>query len=251
MPTDEDQRQLSQAKKVLVGDCMAGFGFTWSPAPDLPKVGPKTLTDWRYGIHDMDLAKKRGYKPDAREQADYDAAVNKGAVDGSTADDAAARALDGRTKEVGGKKVPEGGCVGQANRKINAGAAESRAAIDLANGAFIKAKQDPKVVKAFADWSVCMKKTGYDYAEPLDASDDSRFSAPEVTSEEIATATADITCRDRTDVARLWFEAEAALQQQAIDDNAEQLDGNREAMDSAVREAARISTGTSGSGSRG
>lgn len=251
LPTDEDQQQLSQAKKVLVGDCMAGFGFTWTPAPDLPKVGPKTLTDWRYGIHDMDLARERGYKPDALEQADYDAAVNKGAVDGGTADDAAARALDGRTKEVGGKKVPEGGCVGEANRKINAGAAESRAAIDLANGAFIKAKQDPEVVKAFADWSACMKKAGYSYKEPLDASDDSRFSGPEVSSEEIATATADITCRDRTDVARLWFTAEAALQKQAIDDNAEQLEENRKAMDAAVREAAKTSTGESGTDSRG
>jgi hypothetical protein len=243
LPTEREQGQLSQAKKILIGDCMKGFGFTWTPAPDLPRVGPKTLTDWRYGIHDMALAEQRGYKADAEEQAAYDAAVEKGAVDGTTADGPDAKTLSGDIREVDGKKVPEGGCVGAANQEIDADAIQARAAVELANAAFVKSKEDPKVVKAFADWSACMKRSGYDYEQPLDASDDSKFSGTEVSSEEIATATADIRCRQKTDVAWVWFQAESALQKSAIEQHAEQLSAERKKIDAAVRNASKIVKG--------
>ncbi|MET7786035.1 hypothetical protein ABZS93_05325 [Streptomyces sp900116325] len=240
LPTDEEQQQLSQAKKLLVGDCMKGFGFNWVPAPDLPKVGPKTLTDWRYGIHDMNLSRERGYKPAATEMAAYDAALKEGAQDRSSSDKAEIGVLNGTSKDVHGRKVPKGGCIGAANRKINTVAVEARTAIDLGNGAFIKAKQDPAVVKAFAAWSGCMKKSGYDYKEPLDASDNPKFGSEDVTAEEISTATTDITCRDRTDVARIWFTAEAALQKQAIEQHAEQLQTDRRALGTAVKKASKL-----------
>lgn len=243
MPTEQENGQISQAKKILVADCMKGFGFTWVPAPDLPRVGPKTLTDWRYGIHDMALSTSRGYKPAAKEQEAYDAAVEKGAADGTSADGPDARALDGRSEEVDGKKVPEGGCAGAANREIDAEVVQARAALDLANAAFVKSKQDPEVVKAFADWSACMKKSGYDYKQPLDASDDPKFGRPEVTSEEISTATADITCRQKTEVALVWFKAESALQKQAIEDHAEELSAERHRIETTVRKASKIVTG--------
>ncbi|MGW3726096.1 hypothetical protein [Streptomyces sp. NPDC000851] len=243
LPTDQEQGQLSQAKKILISDCMKGFGFEWTPAPDLPRVGPKTLTDWRYGIHDMALAEQRGYKADAKEQEAYDAAVDKGAVDGTTADGPDAQALNGGIQEVDGKKVPEDGCVGAANREIDADAIQARAALELANAAFVKSKEDPKVVKAFADWSACMKRSGYNYKQPLDASDDSKFSGTEVSSEEISTATADITCRQKTNVAWIWFQAESALQKSAIEDHAEELSAERKKIDAAVRSASKIVKG--------
>ncbi|PVC94032.1 hypothetical protein [Streptomyces sp. CS014] len=243
LPTDQEQAQLSQAKKILVSDCMKGFGFNWTPAPDLPRVGPKTLTDWRYGIHEMALAKKRGYKADAKEQEAYDAAVKSGAVDDTTADGPEAKALNGGIDEVEGKKVPKDGCVGSANRKIDVEGLQARTAIGLANAAFLKAKEDADVVKAFASWSACMKRGGYDYKQPLDASDDVKFQSPEVSSEEIATATADISCRQKTDVAWIWFRAEAALQKSAIDAHAEELSAERKRIDAAVRSASKIVKG--------
>lgn len=243
LPTDQEQAQLSQAKKILVSDCMKGFGFNWTPAPDLPRVGPKTLTDWRYGIHEMALAKKRGYKADAKEQEAYDAAVKSGAVDDTTADGPEAKALNGGIDEVEGKKVPKDGCVGSANREIDVETLQARTAIGLANAAFLKAKEDADVVKAFASWSACMKRSGYDYKQPLDASDDVKFQSPEVSSEEIATATADISCRQKTDVAWIWFRAEAALQKSAIDAHAEELSAERKRIDAAVRSASKIVKG--------
>ncbi|MEV7087824.1 hypothetical protein AB0O07_18330 [Streptomyces sp. NPDC093085] len=245
LPTDQEMGQLSQAKKILVGDCMKGFGFSWTPAPELPRIGPKTLTDWRYGIHDMALAKERGYKVDAAEQEAYDAAFAKSVDDGTgAADGPEVRALEGGSREVEGKKVPEGGCVGEANRGIDADAVQARGALGLANAAFMKSQQTPEVVKAFAEWSACMKRSGYHYKAPLDASDDSKFSAPEVTAEEIATATADITCRERTRVAWIWFQAEYALQKRALEEHAEDLSAERGRIDAAVRKAAQVVTGT-------
>ncbi len=244
MPTIEEMSQLAQAKKILISDCMEGLGLAWTPAPDLPRVGPKTLTDWRYGIHDEGLAAARGYKVDAAEQEAYDAAVEKGAVDGSTANSMDARALEGRIEKVNGREVPADGCVGAANKRIDADAVQARTALDLANAAFVTSQREAEVVQAFADWSACMKRDGYDYKEPLNASDDPKFASDKPSSQEIATATTDIACRKRTDVARIWFQAESRLQKQAIEDHAEDLSAERKKIDSAVRTASEIVTGT-------
>ncbi|MFH8409583.1 hypothetical protein ACH4FX_33095 [Streptomyces sp. NPDC018019] len=245
LPTDDDEQQVKKARTLLVGDCMKDLGFNWRPAPDLPKLGPKTLTDWRYGIHDAVLAKKRGYKPDAAEQAAYDRAMSQGAVEDAAEEGAKEKALNGGVAEVGGKAVPKGGCVGQANHKISDGALERTAkAQGIANDAFTRSKRESKVVEAFAAWSSCMKEHGYNYKEPLDASDDSRFSGPEVTELEIATATADIVCRNRTHVAKIWFDAESELQNQAIDKNIEELVEARKSLDDTIKKAARVLGGT-------
>jgi hypothetical protein len=244
LPSDGEKRQVSQAKKLLIGDCMKSFGFNWTPAPDLPKVGPKTLVDWRYGIHDMALAKERGYKPSAAEQEAYDQAVNLGAVDGTSGVGPDAQTLSGGIKEVGGKPVPEGGCIGEADRRISAAAVQAAGAQKLGNEAFTKSKQVPQVTQAFAVWSACMKASGYTYAQPLDASDDPRFGSRDVTPLERATATADITCRNKTNVAKIWFDAEAALQDKEIEVQAEQLDKDRKDLNAAVKKAAAVVAGT-------
>ncbi|MFD4336885.1 hypothetical protein ACFWPP_06725 [Streptomyces anulatus] len=244
LPSDSAKAQISQAKKQLIGDCMAGYGFSWKPAPDLPRIGGKTFVDWRYGIHDLKLAKGRGYKPDAAQQIAYDKAMNAGAVDGLTGGEDSQTLEGGGVKEVNGKKVPDGGCIGQADRKIGAQAVQSETAQQVSAETFTKSKTDARVVKAFDAWSKCMKGKGYNYAEPLDASDDPRFSSRDVTSEEIATATTDIECRDKTNVTQVWFKAESALQKKAIEDQAEQLNQEAEALDAAVKKAAEVVTGT-------
>ncbi|GAA1371768.1 hypothetical protein [Streptomyces beijiangensis] len=244
LPSDSAKAQISQARKQLIGDCMKGFGFTWAPAPDLPKIGGKTLVDWRYGIHDLALAKVRGYKPDANDQAAYDNAINAGAVDNLTGG-ADSQTLDGSgVKAVNGKKVPEGGCMGQADRRIGAQAVQTNTAQEISAEAFVKSKADAHVVKAFGAWSACMKASGYNYAAPLDASDDPRFGSPDVTALEIATATTDIDCRNKTNVAKIWFDAETTLQNKAIENKAELLDHESKALDAAVKKAASVIAGT-------
>ncbi|WP_229699040.1 hypothetical protein [Wenjunlia tyrosinilytica] len=241
LPTDDEQKQISRAENTLIGDCMDRFGFDWHPAPELPKLGPKTLTDWRYGIHDAALADKRGYKPDADEQAAYDEAMERGAVDGTTSGGPDAKVLSGQIAKVAGKDVPAGGCAGQAKRKVTGGKPETpRLAQQISNDAFTRSKRDAKVAEAFRRWSSCMKDSGYPYKEPMDASDDPRFAAADVTTREIATATADIACRKRHHVAKLWFDAEVKLQNTAIETHAEELSAERKNLDTAVKRAARV-----------
>ncbi|NML54734.1 hypothetical protein HHL19_18990 [Streptomyces sp. R302] len=223
---------------------MKSFGFSWTPAPDLPKIGGKTFVDWRYGIHDMALSKERGYKPDAAQQDAYDAAMKAGALDGLTGGADSQTLEGGGAKEVNGKKVPNGGCIGQANRMIDAEAAQTSTAQQISAETFTRSKADARVVKAFAAWSSCMKKKGYNYKEPLDASDDPRFSSREVTSEEISTAVSDIECRNSTSVAKVWFDAETELQKRLIEEQAEQLNQESDALDAAVKKAADVLAGT-------
>jgi hypothetical protein len=244
LPSDNERKQISQARKMLATDCMKEYGFTWQPAPDLPRLGPKTLVDWRYGIHDMALASERGYKPAAAEQEAYDQVAEVGAVDDTSGAGPETQALEGAVKEVGGRPVPKGGCIGEADRKISARATDTSVAQALSTAAFAESQQDPAVVKAFKAWSDCMRARGFKYDRPLDASDDQRFASREVTSLEIKTATVDISCRDRTDVARIWFDAEVAIQQKQIDSQAELLVKERQNLDSAVKKAASVVEGT-------
>ncbi|MFI0264545.1 hypothetical protein ACH4OW_36755 [Streptomyces sp. NPDC017056] len=245
IPSDGQDEQASKAKDLLIADCMKNLGLDWRPAPDLPVVGPKTLTDWRYGIHDVTLSKKRGYKPDAAEQAAYDRAMQAGALDeGAEGDGATGAALRGSTSEINGKAVPKGGCAGKAGDEIGSDGTEfAEAAQRIGNDAFVRSKQAPEVVAVFRKWSSCMKDQGYSYKEPLDASDDPRFSSPDVSKLEISTALADLECRKRHDVARIWFEAESALQQQAIEKNAENLDRIKKNRDAMVKKVLAVLAG--------
>lgn len=244
LPSDSERKQISQARKALAGDCMKRFGFTWQPAPDLPRLGPKTLVDWRYGIHDMALAEERGYKPAAAEQEAYDQAVEVGAVDGGSDTGPDTQVLEGGARKVGGKSVPEGGCLGEADRKVSADAFNTTVAQTISNESFAESQQRPEVMKAFQTWSSCMKASGFAYERPLDASDDPRFGSQDVTPLEIRTATADITCRGKSDVAKIWFDAEVAVQHEKIEGQAEQLNKERESLDEAVKQAADVVAGS-------
>lgn len=217
MPTKSQASLVSNARDDLIDQCMDKAGYPdWSPAPDLPKLGGKTLTDWRYGIHDAELAAKRGYHPEAQEQQAYEASLEEGAVDESGAPDETVKKC---ASEVDGS-VPT---------------AQPAYIVQQVSGeAFGESRKDPEVVAAFAQWSTCMHGKGYSYKEPMEANDEPRFADPnQVTQLEIDTAAADIICRNEANVARTWFDAESRMQQTKI---AEHLDE----FNAAANETKRI-----------
>ncbi len=221
MPTRQQARLVSGTRDELIDRCVERAGYPeWKPAPDLPELGGKTLTDWRYGIHDAGLAATRGYHPAAGEQETYDAAMAEGAVDESgTPDDV----VHGCVTEVDGD-VPS---------------LQPEGIVQQVSGeAFKESLKDPKVVTAFAKWSACMKDKGYSYEKPMDANDDVRFADPyKVSDLEIATAKADIACRNAADVARTWFDAESAIQTAKIADHLTEFNDAAEAVKQAVAKA--------------
>ncbi|WP_162602618.1 hypothetical protein [Streptomyces spongiicola] len=199
-PTASETRVVSVARDKLIDECMAKAGFEqWVPAPDLPALGGDTPTDWRYGVHDAAQAAQHGYHPDPARQQAYDEALAVGAVDRSGADDGVLKAC-AATADAQVPPVQEASIVQEINTQ-----------------SFKAAEESPSVEEAFRQWSACMKSKGYVYARPMDANDDPRFAArDEVTDLEIATAKADVACRDRYQVEKTWFEAEVQLQQSGI-----------------------------------
>lgn len=218
LPTGDHMRSVSTMKDRFVDQCMSRAGYAaWEPAPALPAIGGKTVTDWRYGIHDMELASKRGYRPAAAEEKAYSEAVEAGGVDETTGDGPASEALSA--------------CASTANRNAPDVESHSELAQRISGEAFIKSQEAPSVVAVFAKWSACMDERGFTYGEPMEANDDTQFSDPETVSDkEINTATADIACRNQHNVARVWFDAETALQKQYISEHAADLQKGRTAL---------------------
>ncbi|MGI5399211.1 hypothetical protein ACQEVG_07075 [Streptomyces sp. CA-135486] len=224
MTTKAEARLISNARDSLIDKCMEDAGFDrWTPAPDLPEPGGTTLVDWRYGIHDAETAAGRGYHPAAEQQQAYDEAMMAGAVDESGADEGKLRAC---VQAADGQAPP----------------AQPAELVQRINGeSFMQSKNDPNVVAALAKWSSCMKAKGYSYKEPMEANDDPRFNDQhKVTALEIATAKADIQCRDRYSVEKTWFDAEVKLQLKAIEENRPALEKVKARNKAAVAKASTI-----------
>ncbi|MEW1749716.1 hypothetical protein ACIQU1_19575 [Streptomyces angustmyceticus] len=222
LPSTAEVRLIAGTRDGLIDQCMKSAGYdAWTPAPDLPEVGGKTLVDWRYGIHDPALAAARGYKPAAEEQAAYDQAVGKGAVDESGADPSVLK-----------------GCVQQADGTVPA-SRQAPLAQQISGESYKESMKDPAVVSVFAKWSACMADKGYAYQKPMDANDDVRFADPHrVSAEEKDTAKADVACREKNHVEKTWFDAEAALQKTAIKAHQKALNEVKAANKSAAAKAA-------------
>ncbi|MEV0281697.1 hypothetical protein AB0I22_35660 [Streptomyces sp. NPDC050610] len=221
MPSPQQAHLVANTRDELISQCMDKAGYSsWKSAPDLPELGGKTLTDWRYGIHDAALASTRGYHPAAEEQKAYDEAMEIGAVDKSGAPKEAVRA-----------------CAEKADGDIPV-AQPADIVQQISGDAFMESQENPKVVAAFAQWSTCMKSSGYSYKKPLDASDDLRFGDPHKVSKlEVETAEADLTCRGKYDVARVWFDAESTLQRAKIADHLKEVNDAVKATNKAVAKA--------------
>ncbi|MEU2454949.1 hypothetical protein ABZ605_33280 [Streptomyces sp. NPDC012765] len=238
---DEKQKQLVfDAREALLVKCMARYGFTYKPAPPMPKFGPKSMTDLRYGIHDEATASRYGYKPPVdlaaiREQ-------ERAAIDGTVlgADEEAVMTGQGAAGSAVAD-LPPGGCAGEVARAITGSDAEqSTLATELGNEAYVKSQQDPEVKRAFADWAACMKEKGFPYEKPMDAVDDQRFASEKPSEAEISTAAADLGCRDKSQVAQVWYAAEVGIQKSLIEQNSERLDKVKSDIALSVKNASKV-----------
>ncbi|MFC5663950.1 hypothetical protein ACFP3U_13265 [Kitasatospora misakiensis] len=242
----EQFRQYDAAQGVLVTRCVRRFGLDYS-APTSTAPG-ETQTTHRYdpieladvsvnGYHSPDP--NRGKKPAAAPSLSAAVTTVLGAglgPDGRPAADTAA--------EYGGKRLPPGGCIADAQRELTARGGTGRDA-DVAVGVnyegFERSRQDPRVKAVFQDWSRCMAERGYSYGTPGDALRDQRWAATEKPSaEEIATATADVECKARVNVVGVWFTVEAAYEQELIRLRLPELTAAKAANDAMLEVAASV-----------
>jgi len=234
--TPATTRAINQARIVVFTACMRRFGFEPQPPP-LPPL-PASFNEARYGLAVLADAQRYGYHPTPQVRQE------RGATE-RPASAASQAVAQGTGERVPG--LPEGGCLGEAGRRIADGAptpSDPEVAQRLDADSSSRARQDSRLRNAIARWAECMRGVGHDYADPLKANDDPRFRTPEATSSEIAVATADVRCKEQVNLVGTWLAVETAYQRRAIERNAEALHGVKTLADVQVRNAAHILDGT-------
>ncbi|GAA1992755.1 hypothetical protein [Kitasatospora viridis] len=220
--TPAQDAQLNHAVWVLAAACMKRQGFDFQTPPELAGQRSGGEAARRYGPADPAAAAVLGYH-DTAAPAPQQPSGPPAPADLPAPERAA---LIGSPQ--GG---PAGGCHGEAQRRL-AGTdplGSSQLAGQINSMSYGQATADPRVTAAFAAWSGCMKANGYAYATPVDAYDDPRWKSPAPGPVEIATALADIACKQRTDLIGTWYAVDAAYQQHQITVHQAQLDHDRAA----------------------
>ncbi|MFD9424583.1 MULTISPECIES: hypothetical protein [unclassified Streptomyces] len=233
---DTDQNNTIQhARQVLVSRCMKRFGFDFAfPVPVRDDRTPNTQSEQRY-ISDPEVAERFGYhnpRPQQKAPAEPPLSAAGNAVlvgerePGQPGSPSPAKSSAPPAVHRG-MPIPEGGCFGEVDRELiskNVIIQESDLVIRINIGNMQRSLRDKRVLSAFRKWSACMKKQGYDYATPMDAEADPRWTrstAP--TPGEITTALADVDCMRSTNVVGVWFAVESAYEKVEIDKNAAEL----------------------------
>ncbi|MEV6602019.1 hypothetical protein AB0M36_34985 [Actinoplanes sp. NPDC051346] len=230
----EQDLALDQARNRLLSDCLARFGFEVEP----PRLTPEVLGEnqKRYGITDPNRAAQYGYREPEVEQRERP-------KEPELSLEAQAVVTGEGQDTLAGQKVPEGGCIAEARRKLAEGApqaADPELVNQLDQDARNRTEQDSRVRKVFAEWSACMKESGYDYSGPMDANNDRAFSTPKPTEKEFAVAVADVKCKQRTNLVNIWASVETAYQQRHIERHKSALDGISKNLQAQLAKAAQL-----------
>ncbi|MET9611600.1 hypothetical protein [Kitasatospora indigofera] len=221
--TGEQFRSFDAAQSKLATGCLREYGLAYTRAPG-SATAAETQTTHRYdpvdpadvavnGYHSPDPA--AGTKPSGAPSIDPDVLTVLGSGLGPDG-----KSAQGSPTEFHGKPLPAGGCLGGAQQRLTAQGGTGRdadVAVAVNFEGFERSMADPRVKEVFQAWSACMKERGYSYPTPGDALKDARWGATAGPSaEEIATATADVDCKARTNVVGVWFTVEAAYEGELI-----------------------------------
>jgi hypothetical protein len=245
MASYEDQVTLEQAASDLQQSCMKDYGIDLT----LPKAGanpPPSDNDAnierRYGISDRAEAEKYGYElpPALRQHTEQTmrdlSGVEVEVLTGHTKPEAPTAAEAGQPiaapaqgvkparAEYNGKALKQGGCIGWSEDRLGVKEADPTVVAQLAGDSLTQSMKDDKVVKATAAWSSCMAGKGHaGLADPYAAMDQGVTADGEPTKESIALAVDDIDCKEQTDLVKIWFGVESAIQNRQIADRQSQL----------------------------
>ncbi|MBT2264460.1 hypothetical protein [Rhodococcus erythropolis] len=248
--------EVLEAENVLVRKCMAEFGFTGEyVGTDSPDSGPPP-NERRYWLVSNSDATTLGYHS---RWADVAKARSDSTVEWSPAEEAL---LTGRgPNALQGRMIPKGGCLGEARRTLAMGVPElptmegapvledgsgtsvSAIADHLAAGSYNRMLNDSRVMNSVAEWRTCMEGKGFHYESPQNANNDPRWSGDGASEEEIATATADVACKQQTDLVSTMATVETAYQQRELEANAEVLAEVKEVLDTKIKNAQSVLAG--------
>ncbi|WP_434449220.1 hypothetical protein [Lentzea sp. E54] len=228
-----DLTTIDRAAAELARRCLREFGQTWA-APD-PVPVPESTGSTRYGVMDLAEVSRLGYHPPESDEPEPQ--------EGPEPSPEAKMIYTGKgMTSIGGKQIPDGGCLGKARRELERGvpaAIPAAELVQLDQTTFEQAQQDDRMRQAMASWRGCMAESGFDYTDVWAANNDVRWESDTPAQVEIDTAKADVTCRERTRLADTWLAVETAYQRRAIEERAagfEALDrGKKIRLDNAAK----------------
>lgn len=220
---------IEYAEDLVTRDCMRSRGLDWELLPPPPAVDPDPLNRRRYGVIEPEVAARYGYH-----------------LPPLPPESAAREAVWARRDRLPAKEhaaaYDDHGCRSDARARLRAGIDDfdnSRLA-DFSSRAFQDSFNHPQVRAAFTQWSRCMASAGFRYPDPFAALQDKTWSESARPKEpEIATAKADVECKQQVILPAIWSSAEEDIQNSLIQTNADEFQSFRKAKDTEL-EAARL-----------
>ncbi len=250
------QDAIDNAEDELTARCMHGKGFTM-PAPTAAQKALQAFTaksaqsgaTQPYGITSASYAAQYGYGPPITPGSAPSHVTT--AAPGTTISLGPTESAAFNVALVGyaSGEPPPGqnttkGCEGQALRQLQAGP-RTPDPVGLVSQLVADSQQQaqsaPAVIRALARWSSCMAASGYHYATPMQAMT-AQWPVP-ASQVEIATASADVSCKNRTKLVSIWLTAEAAAQRTLIQSNAVALDQIKQAYAAEISRAEAVLSG--------
>ncbi|HEU5357138.1 MAG TPA: hypothetical protein VFU65_21890 [Actinocrinis sp.] len=251
--TQQQHAEMDNATVILAGRCMQRFGFNYSPISKNAKADQTTETNAprRYGIANAAQVSVLGYHPPTADVSAVRASANTLDAAGirvltggaSPAQAASATATAGNAGSYNGAQIPAGGCLGEARRQLtgHGGAVNDSPIAQAIDGdSLSRSQQEPQVVAVFKQWSQCMAAKGYDYATPYDAGNDHRWATAAPTAVEIQAATADVACKQKTNLIGVWYAVDRALQTSMINAQQQQLDAVKDGIAQEMKATAQV-----------
>ncbi|WP_200304282.1 hypothetical protein [Streptomyces adelaidensis] len=244
--TPEENAVVDRATDIAMSSCMSRYGYSLKTTE--PTI---TLGDRRYGVIDLYAARQYGYHvvtrgassdvQNRRFSEDEASAMTGGLfLDAVTGEFHAIPGYSGPVTELNGERVPKGGCSAEARREL-LGRESLRTHADIVSDidttSFARSQKVPVVAKALAEWSVCMKSEGYSYATPLESISAVNLDEPGADKSEVRLATADVECKKKVGLVKIWSAAEAEIQGEMILASRQPLQQQKQDNDTTLRNA--------------
>ncbi|MEU7292312.1 hypothetical protein AB0A76_03760 [Streptomyces exfoliatus] len=242
LPKVGEDSRIAAASGEIIRECMAGFQLRYQPpaisqeALDSEENGANRMR--RYGVSSSTVSTVNGYHLPKGMTGDFAPAQQ-----GSQMSETERKVFIGDKdptveikpgEKVNGKEIPSGGCSGEAQRRLKF-KPRQRMAEKINNMSFAQSQENKQVKKAFQDWAACMTRSGYSYKTPMEPLEKIEGSTPAAT--EIATANADVRCKESTNLVGIWFAIESKIQEELIARNEEALAEDGKVFDALIRRA--------------
>ncbi|GAA4571491.1 hypothetical protein [Planotetraspora kaengkrachanensis] len=231
-----ERKIVEKARFMMLADCTRTFGVELKALPPSPEWPERHRNaDYLHWMGDQQVEKYGYTGPPAQ--------LTQSFTTYSVTDEQFI-VLEGKRRKFHGKAVPAGGCSGMTEALLDQGSLdllggkpgrvrEEEDLLRMADEASDGAYKDVRIREAMRVWSECMQDAGFDYPDPVAAFGDPRWSYDAATDQfgelrgspaEIATASADETCRMETNYSGARQAAYRDSQQRIIAKNQARLD---------------------------